>query len=67
MRDVARQIDNEKDFKDYVLSYSNRAGVKPTEIKYQQHPVSLRFIHTPIFADFCAGSGAASASPLVPN
>lgn len=39
LREVARQIDNEKDFRDYVLSFSNRTGNRSSEIKYERHPV----------------------------
>ena len=38
LREVAHNIDNEKDFRDYVLSFSNNAGTRPSEIKYEKHP-----------------------------
>lgn len=38
LREVASSIDNEKDFVDYVLSFSNKAPSRPTEIKYEKHP-----------------------------
>lgn len=38
MREVAHNIDNEKDFRDYVLSFSNKAGTRTSEIKYEKHP-----------------------------
>lgn len=44
LREVAHSIDNEKDFRDYVLSFSNKAGSRTSEIKYEKHPTlaSLR-------------------------
>lgn len=38
LRDVTRQIDNEGDFRDYVMAYSNKAGTQSPEIKYERHP-----------------------------
>ena len=38
LREVIQQIDNERDFRDYMLSFSNKAGTKPSEIKYEKHP-----------------------------
>ncbi|KAL9108732.1 MAG: hypothetical protein Q9227_006528 [Pyrenula ochraceoflavens] len=38
LREVAQQVDNEKDFKDYILSFSGKAGSRPSEIKYEKHP-----------------------------
>jgi Rho GTPase-activating protein RGD1 len=38
LREVAHNIDNEKDFRDYVLSFSNKAGTRTSEIKYEKHP-----------------------------
>lgn len=38
LRDVAQQIDNEGDFRDYVMTFSNKAGTQSPEIKYERHP-----------------------------
>lgn len=38
LREVAQNIDNEKDFRDYILSFSNKAGTGTSEIKYEKHP-----------------------------
>jgi hypothetical protein len=40
LRDVVYQIDNDRDFKTYVMSFSSKVGPKPAEIKYERHPVS---------------------------
>jgi hypothetical protein len=52
LREVARQINNEQDFKDYVLSFSTKAAVRPSEIKYERHPVSSTFsLHESLLTD----------------
>ena len=38
LREVAHNINNEQDFRDYVLSFSNKAGTRTPEIKYEKHP-----------------------------
>ncbi|ETN45622.1 uncharacterized protein HMPREF1541_09454 [Cyphellophora europaea CBS 101466] len=38
LRDIAQGVDNEKDFNDYVLSFTTKAGPTPSEIKYEKHP-----------------------------
>ena len=38
LRDVAQQIDNDGDLRDYVLTFSNKAGTQSPEIKYERHP-----------------------------
>ena len=38
LRDIAQQIDNEGDFRDYVMSFSNKAGTQSPDIKYERHP-----------------------------
>jgi hypothetical protein len=38
LRDVAQQIDNEGDFRDYVMTLSNKAGTQSPDIKYERHP-----------------------------
>lgn len=41
LREVVHQIDNQKDFNDYVLSHSGNPGaVTAPEAKYEPHPVS---------------------------
>lgn len=38
LREIAQSVDNDKDFNDYVLSFTAKAGQHPTEIKYEKHP-----------------------------
>lgn len=38
LREIAQQVDNEKDLEDYILGFSNKAGTRPPEIKYTKHP-----------------------------
>lgn len=38
LREIAQQVNNEKDLQDYVLGFSNKAGTRPPEIKYIKHP-----------------------------
>lgn len=38
LREVAQQIDNDRDFRDYIMTFSNKAGSRPPEIKYEKHP-----------------------------
>ena len=38
LRDIASQIDNEGDYKQYVLGFQNKAGNRTSDIKYIQHP-----------------------------
>ena len=40
LRDVVYQIDNTKDFNNYVSAFASKAGPKPVDIKYERHPVS---------------------------
>ena len=51
LRQVASNIDNDRDFHDYVMSFSNKAGARPPEIKYEKHPalVSPRQASNPTF------------------
>jgi hypothetical protein len=43
--DVVGQIDNQKDFQDFILSYEGNPGAVASEqIKYERHPVSLYHI-----------------------
>ncbi|EXJ70140.1 uncharacterized protein A1O5_06207 [Cladophialophora psammophila CBS 110553] len=38
LRELASGINNEKDFADFVLGFSNKAPTRPDEIRYEQHP-----------------------------
>ena len=38
LREIAQQVNNEKDMEEYVLGFSNKAGTRPPEIKYVKHP-----------------------------
>ncbi|KAL9122741.1 MAG: hypothetical protein Q9187_000702 [Circinaria calcarea] len=38
LRDVIHQIDNERDLRNYVLSFASKVGHKHAEIKYERHP-----------------------------
>ena len=41
LSEVIQEIDNEKDYRDYVLSHQNNPGaVTSDQIKYERHPVS---------------------------
>lgn len=46
LRDIAQQVNNEKDFKDYILGFSNKAGSRTTDIKYEKHPVQYSSAQT---------------------
>lgn len=39
LRVASQQVDNEKDFRQFVLSYSSKVGPEATPIKYERHPV----------------------------
>ena len=39
LRDVVYQIDNERDLENYVTSFTSKVGHKPTDIRYERHPV----------------------------
>jgi Rho GTPase-activating protein RGD1 len=67
LREVARQIDNEKDFKDYVLSFSNRTGVRSSEIKYERHPVGRFPPSKQALTDHSSGLKHSAATTLLPN
>ncbi|KAI9798615.1 MAG: hypothetical protein M1825_005313 [Sarcosagium campestre] len=47
LREVIRQIDNEKDLKQYLASYGSKAPPRPTEIKYEKHPTLAPHQQTP--------------------
>ena len=51
LRDIAQQIDNEGDFRDYVMTFSNKAGTQSPEIKYERHPAlaSPKQTQAPLF------------------
>ncbi|KAF2718131.1 RhoGAP-domain-containing protein [Polychaeton citri CBS 116435] len=38
MRDLVYDIDNDRDFHNYVSSHANKIPARPSEIKYEQHP-----------------------------
>ena len=38
LREIAQSVDNHKDFHDYVMSFSAKAGTRQPEIKYEKHP-----------------------------
>ena len=38
LREIAHQVDNQKDFRDYILSFAGTAGSRTSEIKYEKHP-----------------------------
>jgi hypothetical protein len=38
LREIAQQVNNQKDLEEYVLGFSNKAGTRPPEIKYVKHP-----------------------------
>jgi len=38
LREVASSIDNRKDLVNYLFSFTNKAGSRPPEIKYEKHP-----------------------------
>ncbi|EEQ90838.2 rho GTPase activator [Blastomyces dermatitidis ER-3] len=38
LREVASEVDDEKDFKSFVLSHASKIGSGSTEIKYEKHP-----------------------------
>lgn len=39
LRDVVYQIDNEKDFNQFIASHASKVGTKRPDIKYERHPV----------------------------
>jgi hypothetical protein len=41
LRDIAQGVDNDKDFSDYIMSFSAKAGPPPAEIKYEKHSTAL--------------------------
>jgi hypothetical protein len=75
LRDVAQQIDNEGDFRDYVMSFSNKAGTHSPELKYERHPalVSPKQTQAPQFSSQQsfnsqpAGFGNQAQSPRTPS
>ncbi|KIW15337.1 hypothetical protein PV08_05383 [Exophiala spinifera] len=38
LRDVAASINNDKDFVDFVLQFTHKAGIRGDNIRYEQHP-----------------------------
>ena len=38
LREIAQSVDNQRDFRDYVMSFSAKAGTRQPEIKYEKHP-----------------------------
>ena len=71
LRDVAQQIDNEGDFRDYMMTFSNKAGTQSPEIKYERHPAlaspkqapAPQFTQQQSFSSQPAGFGNQPQSP----
>ncbi|KAI4165185.1 MAG: hypothetical protein LQ342_001053 [Letrouitia transgressa] len=38
LRDVVYEIDNGRDLNNYILSFSSKVDLKPTDIRYERHP-----------------------------
>lgn len=45
LRDKIAQIDNDTDFRTYVLGFSDEVLPQIVEIKYEQHPVNFTYKH----------------------
>ncbi len=43
LRDAIRRIDNEKDMREYILSFSSKVPPKHADIQFERHPVRLSF------------------------
>ena len=43
LRVAAQNVDNEKDFRQFVLSHSSKVGPEATPIKYERHSVRIPF------------------------
>lgn len=41
LRGIVQSIENGRDLNDYLASHASKLGPKPTEIRYQPHPVRL--------------------------
>lgn len=39
LRDVVYQIDNQKDLNTFISGHASKAGVRPSDIRYERHPV----------------------------
>ena len=46
LREVISQIDNEGDLRDYVVSHVSKVSSKPSEYKYERHPVRISLIYS---------------------
>ena len=44
MRDIVYEIDNGRDFNDYVASFAAKVGSKHGNIRYERHPVLLSML-----------------------
>jgi hypothetical protein len=75
LRDVAQQIDNERDFRDYIMTFANKAGTQSPEIKYERHPAlaspkqmqAPQFPQQQPFNSQPAGLGNQAQSPRTPS
>jgi Rho GTPase-activating protein RGD1 len=38
LREIVQNVDNQRDFHDYILSFSAKAGSRQPDIKYEKHP-----------------------------
>ncbi|KAI9860016.1 MAG: hypothetical protein M1813_006363 [Trichoglossum hirsutum] len=47
LRDVVYLVDNEKDFNNYILSFSSKVQPKAAELKYERHPSLAPHQQTP--------------------
>lgn len=66
--DVVKQIDNQKDFHDFVLSHEGNPGAVASEqIKYERHPVSLPSFLSPGSLTYVYKTLATSSGPVVPS
>lgn len=46
IRDVVTLIDNDKDLHDYISSFSAKVPPKPSEFRYERHPVGASLGNT---------------------
>lgn len=63
LREVVQQVDNQKDFNDYVLSHLSNPGVMcSAEVKYERHPVGLENSISSFYTRFLPGPDSGTTS-----
>jgi hypothetical protein len=67
LRELVIEIDNEKDFNNFIASHSGKVPPTPSEIKYEKHPILAPKQQQPKTDPFGAVSQTSPSAPPAPS